>query len=218
MGVGGPPGPANGRGCAANTTQWARPARPAFFEALGFPRNHFEQRRPLTARGPSGVRAGGPGGGAGRGCPQEFPRGRPRGRVKGRAGGGCRMAEVEARPGHGGDAGGRTAEVGAKPGPRAEARVGSWRSGRAGPAAGFRSRNQGSGMDAGVRPHGARPRRRPSEVTAGGGGGQGSCRRRPVAPAGRPPSQPVWPRFLELRGKHPPPEGAPGSMSGQGQT
>lgn len=66
---------ANERGRAAGPSQWALPARSAFFEALAFPRNHFGQRRRrLKVRVSSGVLAGGPRDGAGRGCPPEFPK------------------------------------------------------------------------------------------------------------------------------------------------
>lgn len=153
MGAGGPPGPPNGRGRAANTAQWARPVRPAFFEALSFPRNHFAQRRQLTVRVPfRGLRWGSRGRRGTWGCPQEFPRGR--GGVlaaKSRAG---RVVGVRWRKSRRWQASGAVRGVGRRrPGQSwalgAEAEVGSWRSGLAGAGTGFRYHSQGSGTDDG---------------------------------------------------------------------
>lgn len=84
---------ANGRWRAGRATPGARRAGPAFFEALGFPRNHFarRRRRPVVPAS-SGVRSGGPGSVRRN---SRGPRGRPTAQVKVRAGGGYQMAEVK---------------------------------------------------------------------------------------------------------------------------
>lgn len=106
---------ANGRWRAGRAAPGARRAGPAFFEALGFPRNHFaRRRRRAVVLSSSAVRSGGPGSVRRN---SRGPRGRPPGQVKVRAGGGYRMAEVKpVRT----EAGSQLAEVRA---------VGGWREG-----------------------------------------------------------------------------------------
>lgn len=106
---------ANGCWRAGRAAPGARRAGPAFFEALGFPRNHFarRRRRPVVPAS-SGVRSGGPGSVRRN---SRGPRGRPTAQVKVRAGGGYQMAEVKpVRT----EAGSQMAEVRA---------VGGWREG-----------------------------------------------------------------------------------------
>ena len=163
---------ANGRWRAGRAAPGARRAGPAFFEALGFPRNHFarRRRRPLVLSS-SAVRSGGPGSVRRN---SRGPRGRPPAQVKVRAGGGYQMAEVKpVRT----EAGRQMAEV---------RTVGGWREGVKRPGRG-RNGDQIAQVKAGV----AGVQRSVLQTASGP----------PRAPTLAGLSQPVWPERLGLRGR-----------------
>lgn len=161
--------PANRRGRAGGAAQWERRAWPAFFEAFGFPRNHFARRR----RRPNGPRVFRGSFRGSRECPQEFPRAagavrRPRSRLG-------RMVGTRWR---------KSGQLGLRQGVR-------WR--RSGLCGGWwvsagRGRGRGGGLTAQVK---AGMVGAPRSVL------HTARSPRSVAPA-PPPSLLVWPKFLEL--------------------